>query len=415
LRAATGLSSALVWFALAAGGAQAQGTPPPREQLRGVEQSLQQTRARSEAVTAQEQALADELGQLQQSAVGLAATVREQERALRGLRAEEAALAAREAAARQALSARQEDIARLTTALARLAREPVEPLLVDPSPTLDRARAAIALDHATRDLEASAARLRAELDQLAALASALAAKRSAVESAAATLAAERARLDRVLAERRGIYRQREGERKALEARADTLAREAETLRELIERVEAEQQRLAQFRPPPKPHPQSPPLPNQGRPALEPPQAGRPAPPASGPAAPAPGGLLAALPVEGDLITRFGGPDKAGLTARGVVWRAVVGATVLAPRDGIVRFAGRFRNQGQILILEHGGEYHSLLGGLADVSAAVGESVLAGEPVGTVADTGGGGGEVYLELRRNGRPLDPLGLPTAARN
>jgi septal ring factor EnvC (AmiA/AmiB activator) len=398
LRAARALALGLILFAVVEDAALAQTEPSSRDQLRGVEESLHQTKERGEAITAEEQALADELGKLQQDAVGLAATVRGQERALKGLRAEEAALAKREKTARDSLAARQEELARLTTALARLAREPLEPLLLDPSPTIDRARAAIALDHATRELQTKAAQLRAELDQLAGLAAELAAKRQAVETTAQSLAAERARLDTVLAERRAVYRQREGERKALEAQAAVLAREAETLRDLIERVEAEQKRLAQFRPPPKPRMEA-----------------RPSPGAEPPPGLVAGAGLAVLPVEGDLITRFGGPDKAGLTARGVVWKAAIGAAVLAPRDGIVRFAGRFRNQGQILILAHEGEYHSLLGGLADVSAAVGETVLAGEPVGTVADTGSGDGEVYLELRRNGRPLDPLSAPTAARN
>lgn len=398
MRAARALALGLILFAVVEDAALAQTEPSSRDQLRGVEESLHQTKERGEAITAEEQALADELGKLQQDAVGLAATVRGQERALKGLRAEEAALAKREKTARDSLAARQEELARLTTALARLAREPLEPLLLDPSPTIDRARAAIALDHATRELQTKAAQLRAELDQLAGLAAELAAKRQAVETTAQSLAAERARLDTVLAERRAVYRQREGERKALEAQAAVLAREAETLRDLIERVEAEQKRLAQFRPPPKPRMEA-----------------RPSPGAEPPPGLVAGAGLAVLPVEGDLITRFGGPDKAGLTARGVVWKAAIGAAVLAPRDGIVRFAGRFRNQGQILILAHEGEYHSLLGGLADVSAAVGETVLAGEPVGTVADTGSGDGEVYLELRRNGRPLDPLSAPTAARN
>lgn len=398
MRAARTFAFGFALFAFVEAPTLAQETPPSRDQLRGVEQSLQQTKERGQAVTAEEQALADELGQLQQNAVGLAATVRTQERSLKALRAEEAALAKREKSARDSLAARQEELAQLTTALARLAREPLEPLLLDPSPTIDRARAAIALDHATKELQAKAAQLRVELDQLAGLTQELVAKRQAVETTAQSLAAERARLDTVLAERRAVYRQREGERKALETQAASLAREADSLRELIERVEAEQKRLAQFRPPPKPR-------------LAPERTPRP----ESPPGLVAGAALSILPVEGDLITRFGGPDKAGLTARGVVWKAAVGATVLAPRDGIVRFAGRFRNQGQILILEHGGEYHSLLGGLADVSAAVGETVLAGEPVGTVADTGSGDGEVYLELRRNGRPLDPLSAPTAARN
>jgi septal ring factor EnvC (AmiA/AmiB activator) len=62
----------------------------------------------------------------------------------------------------------------------------------------------------------------------------------------------------------------------------------------------------------------------------------------------------------------------------------------------------------------------LLAGFERIDSALGESVLAGEPVGIVGSSGGAvasrgaPARIYLELRRNGRPIDPtpwLGAPT----
>jgi septal ring factor EnvC (AmiA/AmiB activator) len=75
-----------------------------------------------------------------------------------------------------------------------------------------------------------------------------------------------------------------------------------------------------------------------------------------------------------------------------------------------------------LIIEHGGGYHTVLAGLDRVDAVVGQWLLAGEPVGSMAPAGGsisgtpqGAGDLspagrpklYLELRRNGQPVDPV--------
>jgi septal ring factor EnvC (AmiA/AmiB activator) len=74
-----------------------------------------------------------------------------------------------------------------------------------------------------------------------------------------------------------------------------------------------------------------------------------------------------------------------------------------------------------LIIEHGEGYHLLLAGFGRIDSALGESVLAGEPIGivdssggAVASRGGAPARIYVELRRNGRPIDPtpwLGAPT----
>jgi len=74
----------------------------------------------------------------------------------------------------------------------------------------------------------------------------------------------------------------------------------------------------------------------------------------------------------------------------------------------VVFAGEFRGYGEILIIQHSEGYHTLLSGLSRIDAVTGQLVLAGEPVGAMGQSEGGNGpELYVELRRNGRPIDPL--------
>ena len=71
------------------------------------------------------------------------------------------------------------------------------------------------------------------------------------------------------------------------------------------------------------------------------------------------------------------------------------------------FAGPFRGYGQLLIIEHGGGYHVLLAGLSRVDGTVGDEVLEGEPVGVMGSPPGLKPKLYFELRRNGRPVNPL--------
>jgi murein hydrolase activator len=107
-----------------------------------------------------------------------------------------------------------------------------------------------------------------------------------------------------------------------------------------------------------------------------------------------------------LLRRFGEADEVGVTNKGLIFETREGAQVVAPFDGRVLFAGPFRGYGQILIIEHGDGYHSLLAGLDRVEGTVGQWLVAGEPVGTMP-TGEKKPHLYLELRHDGQPINPL--------
>jgi septal ring factor EnvC (AmiA/AmiB activator) len=93
--------------------------------------------------------------------------------------------------------------------------------------------------------------------------------------------------------------------------------------------------------------------------------------------------------------------------KGVDIRAPAGAEVRAIAPGRVAHAGWFRGYGNLVIVDHGDGFHSLVAHLASMNTAMGEEVEAGTLLGTVGDSGSlKGPYLYFELREGGRPVDP---------
>lgn len=116
----------------------------------------------------------------------------------------------------------------------------------------------------------------------------------------------------------------------------------------------------------------------------------------------PGAIL--RPVGAVQIRAFGGQMPGGARAEGVSFRAKAGSTVASPAQGVVEFAGPVTGWGVILILRTSGPYHLVLAGLGEATAAPGQTIAAGAPIGRMAR--GGEPELYLELRRSGTPVNP---------
>lgn len=118
-----------------------------------------------------------------------------------------------------------------------------------------------------------------------------------------------------------------------------------------------------------------------------------------------------LPVSGTVAVGYGpvvNPRFNTVTVqRGVDLRATAGATVRAVAAGRVAHAGWFKGYGNLVIVDHGDGYHTLVAHLASLGTAVGEEVQAGSPLGTVGDSGSlRGPYLYFEIRERGRSVDP---------
>jgi len=311
--------------------------------------------------------------------------VRAGEEELSRLEGQRSQLAEHASQASERLKAERARLAALTSGLVRLVRIPPGGLLAWPGAPVDAARGEILLDAALTSVRGRADRARADLAELNELEAKLEGKRREAERAAGELRSRQSELAALVERRQGLYRRTENDRKAAEQRAAKAADDAKDLRDLMARIEAEQQaeakrKVAAAVPPPAPK--------------------------RGPA-PARG----SFPVAGEIRVRFGQNDGAG-TARGITLLARPGATVTAPAGGTVRFAGPFRSYREILILEHSGGYHSLIAGMARIDVAVGANVGAGEPVGAMDDRPDARPELYYELRHNGQPVDPAAAASA---
>jgi septal ring factor EnvC (AmiA/AmiB activator) len=85
-----------------------------------------------------------------------------------------------------------------------------------------------------------------------------------------------------------------------------------------------------------------------------------------------------------------------------------GTPVQAVAAGEVVYADWLKGYGQIVIIAHGHDYHTLSAHLARLLVRQGDVVAAGALLGTVGDTGSlTGTHLYFELRHDGVPEDPL--------
>lgn len=113
-----------------------------------------------------------------------------------------------------------------------------------------------------------------------------------------------------------------------------------------------------------------------------------------------------VPVRGKLVVRYGEKTALGLKSDG--WRIKTrdDALVLAPADGVIKFADSFRGFGKVIIMSHANGYNTVMTNMGSIDAIVGQEVLAGEPIGRMNPNKP---EMYLEVRRGDKSIDPANL------
>ncbi|MBT5413894.1 MAG: peptidoglycan DD-metalloendopeptidase family protein [Rhodospirillaceae bacterium] len=380
----------------------------PKGNLDALQQEMT-ARAREEtALDAAARALHKELDGLRGEMIAAATAAQAREEELSVLEAQVQALNTQLERKKAALLSQRGRLAAVLGSLQRIALAPSGALIAMPGRPVDTLRGAILLRAAIPAIEDEARILRGELDILARLGTDIAVRRQEIAGVAADLGRARDRLETLFARKRALLEETEGQRKAASAQVARLAERAQTLRDLLRKLEARAAMVPPLRKPPQPGAEG--SPSQG--AISAPGST----PAALPAArlTRPAGLRefaeakgqVVLPARGKTAGRFGETTDFGVTRKGIVILTRPDAQVIAPFDGQVVFAGPFRGYGQILIIEHGGGYHTLVAGLARVDAIVGQWVLAGEPVGLMGNLDAEQTELYVELRRGGQPVDP---------
>ncbi len=115
-----------------------------------------------------------------------------------------------------------------------------------------------------------------------------------------------------------------------------------------------------------------------------------------------------LPVQGELAASYGAKRADGPSWKGIFIRAAEGSEVHAAGAGEVIFADWMRGFGNLLIVDHGGQYMSIYGNNQALLKRPGDRVRAGEAIATVGNSGGNEHSgLYFEIRHQGRAIDPL--------
>ncbi len=317
-----------------------------------------------------------------------------------------------EDAVRESLNERKAVLSEVLMALQRIGKRPPPALAVRPKDALAAVRSAILLNAVMPEIRTEAEALAADLNELTRLHASIEKESKRLQSDAARMSEESVRIEILLAEKRREIEKTEETLAGELRRAQELAEQATSLKELIGQIEqeiesarkaavdardaAQRQREKDRGIPDNPFADN----NRLAPAIS--------------FADAKGKLP--LPVRGTLLQDFGDADGFGGEASGQSLATAAGAIVTAPNDGWIVFAGEFRSYGQLLILNAGDGYHVLIAGMDRIDVQLGQFVLTGEPIGrmgtkqlaSTANVALGWEQpvLYIEFRKNDSPINP---------
>ncbi|MDB5490899.1 MAG: peptidase family protein [Micavibrio sp.] len=306
--------------------------------------------------------------------VGLSQNLQGNEKNLSTLEGRIAKLQEDQAALTARMQADYGSMGELMLALERIRRMPTETLIIRPGAPLETAESAILLRSILPGINARAEKMSKDIAQMKEIQTSLEQDRAQSKKTAAQLKEQQKSMMALLSKREGLFKQTKTEYEEQAESVAKMAAQAQSLEQLVSQVKERPQantpsrRLSDFK--------------------------------------VPGGAWRP-PVQGKLLIRFGQRDAIGAASEGLRIAGRPSALVTAPVAGVVRYAGSFRNYGNIVIIEHGGDLHSLIGGLSRIDAQVGQKISAGEPVGMLPASGTDGPPaLYYELRHNGKPVDP---------
>lgn len=295
------------------------------------------------------------------------------------------------------LAAKQEPTARLAAALQTAARRPLALSALQPGSLQDVVHLRAVLASAVPQIRKRTASLRSELDQGRALEAQAGRALGELRDGETALRQRRSELATLEQQQRIASRNAKGAALREAERALALGEEARDLDGLVDKlgeVADLRRELAA-------------LPG---PVLRPKDLAADLAAVAGAPADAPSALASSpprdfqLPVQGRTLVGFGAKRESGLASTGLTLAPVKGAQVVAPGRGRVAFAGAYRGFGRIVIIEHEGGWTSLVTGLVRTDVAVGDGVIGGSPMGLAS---GGAQPVTIELRREGKPVNPL--------
>ena len=422
-------------------------TDEAKKKLENKQIELENVKKRTQTLQTDVDVLATERERLNSRLVETAALIKRSEAQLTTIESRMNELEEQQRVLKGSLNQRHDQIAKLLSALQRMGRNPPPVLVTQREDALAMVRSAMLLAAAFPELGNQARELTTRLTQLIGVMTEIRTQGEQLRTEMARLTDARTRLSGLLEAKKVSLDERQSELKRMRVAAAEISKNVTDLNDLISRLDQavkdntglgaydeERRRNPAAVVPPK-LPETPPLPlaARGGPEGEGPIAAPLAIPKSSDTVELmPGATLGSpgrikpeiafadatarlpMPAQGRQVLGFGEKTQYGGQSKGVVLETRQGAQVTSPCDGWIVYAGEFRSYGQLLIINGGGGYHVLLAGLSQIDVQPGQFVLAAEPVGTMSGwpqqaqpaAMNNAPVLYVEFRKDGRPIDP---------
>ena len=374
------------------------------QELDIIEQSLQSSTEKQAAIATEIEAAVNAQTEISGKLIDLAKTLGVQKKAVEKADAHIKSLSSEAIVIRSDLAAKQDKLSELLAGLQRLEQNPPPALVVDPQDVLQALRGAMMFGAVVPQMRAQATALKDQLNRLEAIQTESESAKKNLSAAVLALNASQQELKALQLEKKSFAITAAKDLEAEKQRAEALAAQAKSLKQLLAnletaKIEAEAKKTAEAKA--RDEAERLKIAALSKPAI---------------AISEKFGKLA-YPLQGDILKQFGDDNGLGSTLEGVAIATTAGQNVISPVDGRVEFAGPFRSYGQLLILNAGEGYLVLCAGMKQISAEIGQSVKAGEPLGIMGEGPssvaliGGDTELarpvlYVEFRKNNEPVDP---------
>jgi murein hydrolase activator len=409
--------------------AQAPGNPEEaRKQLENDRGRLEATQRRSKELQAEMDKLAAERERINSRLVETAKLIQQSEAQLGLIESRLGDLEAQGRQVRGSLEERHGSISALLAAMQRMGRNPPPVMVTQRADALSMVRSAMLLAAAFPELRGEAVALGEQLNTLIGIMTSIRSEGEKLRTETTRLNDARVRLAGLQESKRQSLSERQAELAQVRLAAADISKSVSDLGDLISKLdkevaertglgtyeqemaarEQEKQRAAAAKQITERKSSAELAPSSDRVAMLTPGRIKPA----MPFVEAKGQLP--LPAHGRRVLTFGEKTQYGSQSRGLVIETRYGGQVVSPCDGWIVYAGEFRSYGQLLIINAGGGYHILLAGLSQIDVQLGQFVLTGEPVGvmsaaaksTLPKTQENGPVLYIEFRKDQRPIDP---------
>ena len=339
--------------------------------LEKINQEIERKKKEAAKFEAESRKLETEIKDVQKKLVAAAASLNDYSRRLSEYDRRMSELQARERQLNRTIEGNNAELVKIIAVFENMGMAPKGYMLASPSRVENIFHSSLLLRAMVEQLDAMRVKFRRDLDEMLNVEADIAKARKDIAALSAKAKGEKGRMDGLAKDKQAAYKRASAKNESARAQVKKLVAESKTIEEFLKKAEELRRRQQ-----PK---------TGARPSVSRRFAGR-----------------VPLPATGRITAYFGDKRAAGVKSKGLYIQPKAGAQVVSPVEASAVFAGSFYGYKNLLILRSDDGYYVIIGGMENVMAGEGQSLLAGEPVGEA-----GGAELYIEVREDEKPIDPL--------